>query len=213
MTNEEFYNLVLLRSRRQGDQVLLEAAPSEFSMMLQSMEHSPFHPWFLERSSTGLVTVANEPTIAQPDDYLLLVENARVFLVDNEGKRTRLRRTYHENIETKYIGEDSDLPKYFDIFAGLFWFGPIPDAEYEVKCKYYAKTTAPPNDQVQATNAWILNALDFTVTSVAERLVRYYVKDSKRADDLRVDAGRLLSDLHKYNEARKHAEMDYEVDS
>jgi len=65
MLNSEFYDYVLRRSRRAGDTVLRADAVLEFPRILSSWERSPFHPWFLEKVSSGLVTVADTQTISR----------------------------------------------------------------------------------------------------------------------------------------------------
>ena len=212
MLNSEFWDYTLRRARRAGDTVLRTDAILEFTRMLQSWERSPFSPWFLEKVSSGLATVAGQQTLAIPTDYLLLVEDTDAFIVDADGDDQTLERGYHEDLENKYANADAGLPKTYDIFADLFYFGPKPDAVRTVKIKYFAKTTVPPDDAATLTNAWVVNAEDFCITSLAARLVQDYIKDDKRAAVLSAQAVALRSELHKYNEARKHVDMNYEID-
>lgn len=212
MTNEQFYARVLRKARRANDASLLVDAVAEFEEMLQSWERSPFHPWFLETVASGFVTVADTQTVDMPSNYLLLVEDTRVLIVDGDGADQKLRRGYHEDLEDYYLNEDAALPKHYDIFANKMYFGPVPDAAYTVKFKYYASTTAPESDGNDVSNPWILNAQAFCVSSLAQVLVQDYIKDDKRAAALAMEAQKHRIELHKYNEARKHVDMDYEVD-
>lgn len=212
MLNSEFWDFTLRRSRRAGDTVLRTDAILEFTRMLQAWERSSFSPWFLEKVSTGLATVADQQTLAIPTDYLLLVEDTDVFVVDADGNDQTLERGFHEDLENKYANADAGLPRTYDIFADLFYFGPKPDAIYTIKCKYYAKTTVPPDDGATLTNSWVVNAEDLCITALSARLVQDYIKDDKRAAVLTTQASALRSELHKYSEARKHVDMNYEID-
>lgn len=212
MLNSEFWDFTLRRCRRAGDTVLRADAILEFTRMLQSWERSPFNPWFLEKVATGLTTVANQQTLAIPTDYLLLVEDTDVFVVNADGDDQTLERGFHEDLENKYANADAGLPKTYDIFANLFYFGPKPAATFAVKLKYFAKTIVPPDDGATLTNAWVVNAEDFCITALASRLVQDYIKDDKRAAILTTQAAGLRAELHKYNEARKHVDMNYEID-
>lgn len=212
MLNSEFWDFTLRRCRRAGDTVLRADAILEFTRMLQSWERSPFNPWFLEKVATGLTTVANQQTLAIPTDYLLLVEDTDVFVVNADGDDQTLERGFHEDLENKYANADAGLPKTYDIFANLLYFGPVPEATFAIKLKYFANTTVPPDDGATLTNAWVVNAEDFCITALASRLVQDYIKDDKRAAILTTQAAGLRAELHKYNEARKHVDMNYEID-
>jgi hypothetical protein len=203
---------VLVKARRTGDLTLRAIAPDEAREIFQSWENSPFHPWFLEKSSSGVVTVAETQTVALPSDFLLQVEDTDWYLEDVEGAKTRLKRGYHEDLEAKFNGEDEGLPWAYDIFAQEIYLGPIPDAIYTLRFKYYAKQTPPPDDSAEVTNKWIINAEALCVTAVAHKLVSDYVKDTVRAKSLAEDVTRLRVELHKFNEAKKHADMNYGVD-
>ena len=213
MTNSEFYDYILKRVRRDGDTVVRADVILEVTRLMQSWEKGSFHPWFLETVASGLVTVADTQTISEPTDYGLLIEDTDVFVVDEDGDDNTLERGYHENLENKYANEDAGLPKTYDFFGGLIYFGPVPDAVYTIKLKYYANSTVPPDDNDPVTNPWVLNAEDYCITAAAERIVRYYLKNSKLAGELKLDLALLRKELFNYSESRKHVDMNYEVDS
>lgn len=213
MTNEQFYTQVLVKARRPGDQTLRAVLEAEFRQLLQTLEQGAFHPWFLEKTSSGLVTVAGTQTVDLPEDFLLPVEDTRVKCIDSEGAHTLLVRRFHEDIEDEYEEEDSGLPEIYDIFEGKIYLGPTPDAVYTIRLKYYQKSTAPAVDSsADVTNLWILNAEEYVTTLLAQRLNATYIRDLKRADELGARAQEIRSEMFKYNEARKHADMDYKVE-
>lgn len=211
-TNAQLYDLILTRARRAGDPTLRTVLPNELRQMVQAWERSPFMPWFLEKTSSGLVTVTSADTINEPSDYLLIVENTKVYSTNTSNTRTKLTRAYHEDIEESFNGIDPGPPTHFDIFGGKIYFGPTPDAVYTIRMKYYAKTTPPPDDNNVIDNQWAINAEDLFITESAYRLQASYIKDMKVAAELRAQSNSIRSELHKYNEARKHVEMDYAVD-
>jgi len=212
MLNSELYDLILVKARRVNDTQLRTVIPAELRQMLQSLEHSPFHPWFLETTSSGLTTTVDVDTLDAPEDYLLLVEDTKVWITDSEGTRTRLVRRFHEDIEEAYNGVSSGRPESFDIFRELIYLGPIPNDIYTIGMKYYAKTIPPPDNDLNVSNPWVLEAEDFFITEIARRLQVNYIKDMKVAGELSNTSALLRSELHKYNESRKHVEMDYTVD-
>lgn len=211
MTNEELFDLILKKARRAGDTNLRSNIEDEIRQFIQKIERSPFHPWFLEKTSSGLVTVANIQTISMPSDYLLQVEDTDFFLINDDNEYCRLDRGYHEDIENQFGGQESDIPGSYDFFGDLIYFGPIPDDEYTAQFKYYQKTTLPEDNSNDVDNLWVLNAEDFFVTSIAFRLVDNYIKDDKRARSLKGEANEARIELHKYNESRKHVNMNYKV--
>jgi len=211
MTNEQFYAIVLKRARRPGDPTLLGVVQDGVRQMLQALEMSPFHPWFLETESAGLQTVADQNYITMPTDFLLFVEDTRVELIDEEGNGHRVERWYLEAMRDHWGNAEGEVSRTYDLFADRMYLAPTPDAVYDVNFQYYAKTIAPEVDLAEVDNLWALNAEDFTVTSLARRLVEFYVKDEKRARALANEAVMLRSELHKYNEARKHSDHDYRI--
>jgi hypothetical protein len=213
MLNSEFYDRVLVKARRAGDTALRAPAINETLELMQSWENSPFHPWFLEKVSVGVVATPGSQTLNLPADFLLTVEDTNWYTVSpTDGAKKVLYRGYHEDLILKFKDAAGALPKGYDYFAGLIYLGPKPDLAYTLDFKYYAKQTAPPDNGDTLTNQWILNAQALCVVAVAQRLMENYIKDYKRADGLKVEEGTLRSELHKYNEARKHADMDYNVD-
>lgn len=218
MTNAQLYDLILQKCRRSGDLTLRAVIASELRGMLNSLEHSPFHPWFLERTSSGLVTVAGTETVAMPSDFLLLVEDTKVWAIHSDGSRTKLTRAYHEDLEESAVDTPTDVavdparPTHFDYFADQLFLFPIPDDVYTIRMKYYATTTPPPDNATEVSNPWVLKAEDFFVVNAAQRLVQNYIKDFKLSGELAAEASMKRSELHKYNEARKHSEMDYRID-
>jgi len=181
-------------------------------MFIQSLERSPFHPWFLEKTSSGLVTVADVQTVALPTDFLLMVEDTKIYLIDSDEVYHEQTRGYHEDMERIYNAADAGTPAGYDIFAGNIYFGPKPDGVYTIRLKYYQRTTPPSDDGVEVSNLWTLNAEDFMVTSLAARLCDIYTMDERRAASLKIESSSLRLELFKYNEARKHTDMDYVVD-
>lgn len=212
MTNQELYDLILIKARRAGDTNLRAVIFAEMRGLLNGWEKSPFHPWFLETRSSGFATTADGEPVAVPTGFLLLVEDTKVRIVNADGAKKILTRMYHEDIEEHFDNVDPTLPRNYDIFADQFVFGPAADAAYAVHFKYYAATTPPPDNTSTVSNPWVLNAEDLVVHAVAERLVREYVKDYRHADELAGKATQLRTDLHKFNEARKHVDMDYSID-
>lgn len=213
MNNNDLYDRILRRARRPGDLTLRSNILDEITEMLQGWETSPFMPWFLEKVSTGLTTTINVETVAAPSDYALLVEDTKVWLIDAAGTRTFLERGYHEDIEEAFNGITAARPTTFDIFGGNIYLGATPDlSTYTIRMKYYAKTTPPLDAGTPVTNPWALNAQSLFVTEAARRLVDFYVKDVKTAAELQKDVNNARAELYKYNESRKHVEMDYRVD-
>lgn len=211
MTNKQFYDLILQATRRPGDVNLRTSLLSEARGWLQMQERGSFHPWFLEKTSSGLVTVAATPTMVMPSDYLLLVEDARVRITDSSGAPQKLVRRYHEDIEDFY-GNTTGFPEAYDIFEGKMHFGPTPDAIYPVRIKYYLGQAIPADDDIAVTNLWFLNAESFVVNSLAAILAGSYTRDKGLADDKGNLATMARNELYKYNESLKHVDMDYAVE-
>lgn len=213
MNNNEVYDRILVKARRPGDATLRSNILNEMTEMLSNWERGPFFPWFLEKTSSGLVTTANVETVALPSDYLLLVEDTKVWIIQADGTRTYLQRGFHEDMEEKWNGVSATLPTTFDIFADQIYLGATPDrSDYTIRMKYYKKTTPPPDDTTTVSNPWVINAQGLFVSETARRLVANYIKDDKTAQSLEREVAQVRADLFKYNEARKHVEMDYRVD-
>lgn len=212
MTNEELYDRILVKVRRPGDAIIRAFIEDELTELLQEWERGPFHPWFLEKRSSGLTAVVDTHQVNLPSDFLLQVEDTDLYLVDSEGERELIPRGYHEDLESRFLGEDSALPEGYDIFGGQLWFGPSPDEAYEIQLKYYKTTTPPPDTSASVSNEWVLNAQGLVVAAASERLMRTYIKDTKRATEFAAEAAQKMVSLHKYHEARAHANMDYRID-
>lgn len=216
MTNQQLYDLILVKARRAGDLNLRAVIFAEMRGLLNGWERSPFHPWFLQKFANVPIT-NGASSVACPDDFLLLEEDSRVWFYDTETlTKTLLRRSHHEDLEVASVGVTSGTPTHYDQFynsGDYIYFGtPVNKATYALTFNYFASTVPPPDDTAAVSNPWALNAEDLLVYAVAERLVREYVKDYKHADELAAKVAQLRADLHKYNEARKHVDMDYAID-
>jgi hypothetical protein len=211
MTNEEFIDRVLVKCRRSGDVNLRAVVPDELNEMIDSWEHASFMPWFLE-TFTDIGTGSNAEYVALPADYLLLIEDTKLRITDTAGAKHDLNRMYHEDLMDKYENATPTLPEVYDIFQGRVWLGPHSDQTYFIRFKYYQKSASILDDGTTLTNLWALNAKSLVVSSIAAKLVADYLKDMRVAGELQSEADRIRIELVKYNESRKHVDMDYTVD-
>ena len=210
-TNAEFYDLVMGRLGRSTDNVILRpSAPKELVRVLQNLDNSPLHPWFLETRGT-LATVAGEEAVALPTDFLDLREDSRVWVQNSEGAWKVVTRGHTEDLRSKYINAEGGLPKGYDLLGSEMLLGPVPDEIYTLRFLYYKKTTAPADNSNQATNEWIVNAEDLVSLLLAARLARWHLRNRELADDLRAEAKIVRRDLYHQNESRKHTDMDYAI--
>jgi hypothetical protein len=209
MINKEIYDLVLQRVSRTGDAVLRPSLSTELMLVLQALDNSPFHPWFLVAKG-DLTTTENLETVPLPADFLDLVEDSKMWLYTGLTWQ-KLVRGYAEDIEEKFANTEPDTPVVYTIVGQDLFLGPTPDGVYNLKFKYFKSTVVPPDDTATVTNAWIKQCPDIVSLLTASRVAKYRLRNDALAKDLQTQADLLLGNLFKLNESRKHTDMDYTI--
>ena len=214
VNNDDFFSYVALLVSR-SDSTARTYSVLACEVVLQNLDNSPFHPWFLEQYAD--LTCAGDSvdnTVALPSDFLDFKEDGYIWYFPVSGDKSIINRGFLEDLEDVYANQDAAHPVEACALAGsTMYLGPTPDEAGHVKFWYTQSTTAPADITTAITNPWILNAADYVAHRVAEKVARDRLRNPKRADELMATATTLRTELFRMNEGRKHSNMDYEVNN
>lgn len=153
----------LIASQIASDQLLLEAA-------------APY-PWFCLSERSIAATVANEPRIPVPSDFVIEVDDQSLDIsFDGEVTWVRLDKADWDSMITG-LGEVPGRPKAYALRGNYFVLGPPPDAIYSLRMTYQGRDTAFTSLTDGGTNQWLTQAHDYLL-SKAGMAVAGWIKDA-----------------------------------
>lgn len=112
---------------------------------------------FNETRSTSLTTTASTKTVTLPTDFvradklMITVNNAVYEVLPTPGGIGELEALY-------FSSSNTGAPSRYAIYAGAFYFYPIPDQAYTLTLDYVKRLTALATDN--DSNAWTADAED-----------------------------------------------------
>lgn len=165
-------------------------------------------PWFLATEYTEVETVAGEGRLVLPDDFICEVEDSGFWILNPDNAVwIELKKRNEDDILNKY-GVIPDMPQMYSLVGEQFTLGPIPDAVYTLRMKYYAK------DESLATNIenkWLKYAADLVIAEVGYVMASKHTMDDALAQSYLADKGVAWNRLNMMNETRQHANRDYSM--
>lgn len=180
-----------------------------FKGWVKKQERGPLLPWFLEKETTGLVTVAAQDYIALPDDYLRHLDEGVVLVEDSSGVEHKVIKT--PSLERLLVDDSEGRPEAYYLFGGRIYLRPIPDAVYPIRFFYYRKSVVL-DDSNTATTDWGLEAEDAVIFGGAAIFASTVMMNQKLAAALEKQEASAMTSLWIANEARIHSGQEYGIE-
>ena len=113
------------------------------------------YPWFLRTELATTTTVANEPRVGIPSDYLSDDEESGLEIVNADNEIIPLEKNDFDLLRALYANTDATLPVAYSSDGLYYRLFPAPDAIYTLYQKYYKKDTAFSSLDDSAENQWL----------------------------------------------------------
>lgn len=190
MTRDQVLELLQYRL---GDHAEMPArAMLELPLIQQdALEGNSWYPWFLEKDSTGLVTVAQQRTIDLPLDFLGEKEGQNVWITV-DGVQLRLVQQDFDTALARYpeVGQ----PKCYARGVANIALFPLPDAVYQIDMKYYG--TADSIAGSSGETPWLKYASDLVIALLGEQLAAKHLQNAAMAQDFKEDVQKAWTRLY-----------------
>lgn len=200
MTLTEF---VALLQQRCGSRDDLETRIKSELTLVQAItleRTGAFIPWFLQSDPTDLATVSGNAQVAYPADYLGELEDSMLWYQDTDLAWHKLNKKSYDYILEKNL--DPGAPKYYAVGASNFFIGPVPDAIYPLRFRYYKKDTTLVADG--DTNLWLTYAPDLVLAEVGLKICRYHTVDDRTKMEFAQEAAEARQRLFVRHEANQN---------
>jgi len=207
MTNAEVLTLLMGRLVRTAP-TLRALVLLELNEKIRQLERSPSKPWFLEKEVVGVFTIG-VAYIDLPADFLEEVEEG-AFRV--QGVIAGMGDPPEVDIDDLHSETDNTapgMPEGYALFAERIYVGPLPDAAYGYKLKYFGRTDPILDDDLPVTNKWLLEFFNFTTLSVLMIVARTHLQSMEMATKLEPELQLAQGEFWRAVEARKHASRTY----
>lgn len=204
MNRDEIITLVLNRcGNRSNDTAITSAAALELVEVQKKLEGESELPWFLETEWTRATLDAYR--IALPEDFLLEMEDAHLYLTQVDGTDYELVKDDFDALKGKYKASDPSQPKTYALVGDYFYFFPTPDVTYPLSMIYYAKE--PELSDTVLTNRWTTYASDWLVGELGVTIAGEYTKDGEQAKIFAGHAARAQTRVLNQTIARREANV------
>ncbi len=176
---------------------------SSMKLWVDERERGRFLPWFLEKESSGLVTVEDQDYVSLPADFLRELDEGIVLVTDADGLEHKLVKA--PSLDRLLSEKDEGgLPEAYYLFNGRMYLRQTPDAAYFLRFFYYGKSTVLADNDSEVTH-WGAEAASALVFGSAAIFAGTVLQNMKLRDSLAAFESRALDNLLAANEARIHS--------
>ena len=197
MTRDEVVRLLGFRLESRED--LAERIHAEMDFVQTTiLEEHEWLPWFLESELAEASTTPGEWRVSVPEDFLIEMEPASLWIVDAEGVRHELIKK-DMDVATR-IAPGTGLPKYYSLQGDYFYFAPVPDAAYPLQMLYYAQDTRMSLANVETK--WLKYAADLVIACVGREVAEKHIQNDALAASFANDIGPAWARLLNKQQAR-----------
>lgn len=174
-------------------------------------ESAKLIPWFLTTEMASTTTTIDDERLPLPTDFIIEVESGTLWIkTPDETKWTRLKKTDYDNLDEKFEDDGLGRPTHYAIAGLYFMLRPVPDIAYNVRMRYAGK-----DPQSVATsnveNLWLKYASDLVIAATCAEVARGQIHDFQLAASFAPEIASAWDRLRVLNEARQHANQDYQM--
>jgi len=221
MQNSAMLANIMQRFGNRRSLALRETVLYELNRKIEQREQGDILPWFMEAywrntSTPSAVTVAGQNFIELPPNFIREIEEG-VFKVLNTNvsptKWFAMNKVSLEDLEAATESSDPQLPVAYAIFGTQFIFGPTPNAVYQLKLPYSARSLPISDNNDEATNPWIINFYNFITLDTIDLVARTHTKDPQMVQQIGPELQEATDLFWRAVEARQHVNRDYLLDN
>lgn len=142
---------------------LADTCVTQLILAQDRLERSAILPWFLLSEDSTITTLASEPRIVIPSDFLRECEDDALWRYNPEAESGEEQWTKLVKDDLDYLREvypDTGKPTHYALSGGYFWLLPTPDDIYTIRQRYFAKGASLATD---IENSWLKYAPELLI--------------------------------------------------
>lgn len=205
MKNSDIFDLIMGRLGKRSSVSLRAWAVLEMQNKVAQLERGPTQPWFLEKL-WQTSTVAGDPVLAVPTDFLCELEETALILTTSTGTKYVVRKRTYDVVLEQTSGSDPTIPSYYAIFGNSFVFGPTPKEAYAIVLPYGRKSVAFADNADNAVD-WLAEATNPMIYSTLQAIANDYLQDPDMAGRYGQEGQNAWTVFNTYVEQRKYTNL------
>ena len=186
-------------------------ATIESNMRLQQtkLELMPTKPWFLLSEISYKVTVAEEPRVPLPLNFLDEYEEGCLWYMPDDTTKpdVPLTKDGYDVLVKNYLEEVPGPPEAYALTGNYFRLFPLPDSTYTIKMLYYKRDAILASDTENQWLKWVPELLIGKTGALTAASLRDF--EAVKIFDRMTQESMML--LENQNEARKHSNYDMQI--
>ena len=203
MTRDEAVALLKARLTRTNDSTLDAKIVTEMQFVQANvLEMGEIVPWFLITDHQTLATVAGDEKVAVPAGFLQEVETDALWILEDDGTYSPLRKESYDVIASLSDYEDSGQPEVYSLDDAYFRLRPVPDAIFTLRLRAFMRDTVLTTD---IENNWLKWAPDLLIAETGAIIAGNYLRDSEMFTAFANEASRARDRLMRNDLARSNA--------
>lgn len=160
--------------------------------------------WFLLTEDATASTVAEEPRVPVPTDFLIEDDSQLLEVLNPDtSKYVEVVKGDVDELTREFAEEVSGMPTRYALVGSYFRLFPTPDAAYTLRMRYMAKQALPSTGNIE--NAWMKHAADLLIAEVGTRVAGLHLKDLETAAVFKAGVAPAKTRLTKLKTAREEA--------
>lgn len=182
MTRDDVITLLGYRLESRTD--LVERIMLEMRLVQSTiLEEHEWLPWFLESELAEASTTSGEWRVPVPEDFLMEMEPAALWITDADGVRKELKKMDMDVAAERYSG--TGCPQVYALHGNYFYLFPTPDQAFPLQMLYYARDTDMAAENVE-TN-WLKYAPDLVIACVGREVAEKHIQNGALAASFAAD--------------------------
>lgn len=207
MTRDE--GVALIQQQLVFRTTLASEIASNMVLAQTMLEIAPTKPWFLvSERSTVQMTIGDE-RVPVPEDFLEeLDENVFEYVPSDGSEALPLDKGQYDELKAAYFGYPAGPPEQYALLGDYFRFFPLPDLQYNVRMIYYKRDLSLTTN---IENGWLKHVPYLLLGTAGLQIAEGPLRDTGAAKVFTQWTAMGMGALYKQNEARRHANMDYQI--
>lgn len=148
------------------------------------LEGATWCPWFLVSELAHASTTAGETRLPLPEDFLMELEESHLYILSPDGAKVELVKKDLDILDRE--NQSPGQPIAYAISGSYFHFYPVPDLDYTIQMRYYAKASRVKDDTV--VSPWLTHASDLVLAELGAVIAGKHIKDAEAAMGFAQDA-------------------------
>jgi hypothetical protein len=202
MTRDEIIALIQYRCGDRDD--LTAKCLAELVELQERLEGNQWLPWFLEMDLALTTVLATEETFALPADFLLEVEDQRLWLVRSDGTKKKLEKRSLDQLKTRYAATGE--PVGYCVSNELVYLRPVPELTYTFEWRYFGKAASIAG--VSTETPWGKHASDLVAAELGAKIAGRHTQNPNLEAAFAGDATKAWDRLYKKHVQREEANKE-----